>query len=188
MQDTISRKDFIKNAFRLFKNEVNINNAKPVHKGDAYLYPPGIESVENFLEKCQQSYKCISVCPHEALQVYREDENDKRYSFPQIKPRQCACYYCDDFPCIAACESGALTQEYKTRKLGLAVINTNLCFAYNDTFCQACIMNCPLTGKAIYADMNNQPVIIEEHCIGCGLCVQCCPAEKEAIVIQANLK
>ena len=140
------------------------------------------------MNTCEQSYRCVSVCPHEALQVFRDNEHDKRFGFPVIKPRQNACYFCQDFPCIAVCESKALKPAYKARKLGAALINTSLCFAYNDTFCQACIMNCPLTGKAIYADENNRPVIIDENCSGCGICVQCCPAEEAAIVIKANLK
>lgn len=188
MHETISRKDFIKNAFGLFKNEMQDKDTAVITKGDAFLYPPGIESVDHFLNTCAQNYDCVSVCPHEALEVFRENENDPRYGFPQIKPRRSACYYCDDFPCIAACTSGALLSNFKTRKIGLAVINTNLCFAYNDTFCQACVMNCPLTGKAIYMNENNQPVINEEHCTGCGLCIQPCPSQESTIVIQANLE
>ncbi len=188
MQETISRKSFIKNAIRLFKNEMREDTSKPSHKGDAYIYPPGIESVASFLRVCEQNYDCISVCPREALMVFRENEQDKRFGYPVIKPRQAACYYCDDFPCITACKSGALKTEFKSRKLGLAVINTSLCFAFNKTFCQACIVNCPLTGKAIYADENNQPVVSEENCTGCGLCVQSCPAHESTIIIQANLE
>ncbi len=188
MKDTISRKDFIKNAFRLFRDEIKGTESKPVSKGDAYIYPPGIESVEVFLNTCKQSYHCVSACPHTALQVYRENINDKRYGYPVIKPRQSACYYCDDFPCITACESGALKISYKQRKLGLAIIDQNLCFAFNGTFCQACIVNCPWSGKAIYADNNNHPVIVEEYCTGCGLCVQSCPSQESTIFIQANIE
>jgi len=187
MQDTISRKDFLKNAFRIFRLPTDVSAETARIEDNTYLYPPGIASVDNFLSSCQQNYDCISQCPHEALAVFRENENDKRYGFPVIKPRQAACYFCDDFPCIDACTSEALKSENKSRKLGTAKINSDHCLAYQNTFCQACVVNCPLTGSAIFMNTNSQPVVSDQNCTGCGLCVQCCPVGPSAILIETNI-
>lgn len=186
MQDTISRKDFIKNAWRLFRLPADVNTDTVRINDNTYLYPPGIESVDTFLSTCQQNYDCVAKCPHEALMVFRKNENDKRYGLPVIEPRQAACYFCEDFPCIEACTSGALKIENKLRNLGTAVINSEHCLAYQDTFCQACVVNCPLSGSAISMNTNSQPVVSEEDCTGCGLCVQSCPVGQSAIIIEVN--
>jgi len=186
MQEAISRKDFLKGAFRFFKEEMSAKEDKNSLRGDKFIYPPGIESLNRYLDKCKQSYNCISVCPHEALMVYRDDENDSKFGYPVIDPRKSACYLCDNYPCIKACDSGALNPDFKNRKLGLAIIDETRCFAYNGTFCQACIFNCPLSGEAIYADRNNRPIVNEALCSGCGICTQSCPMEEAAIEIIAN--
>jgi MauM/NapG family ferredoxin protein len=187
MQESISRKNFLKNAIRLFRNEMDMADSQKENvRYDKFIYPPGIKSPQAFLENCTQSYHCISVCPYEALQVYREDENDKRFGYPVIAPRNGGCHLCEDFPCISACQSQALHMEYKKRKLGTAVILENKCIAYHQTFCQSCIFNCPYSGEAIYADSQGRPVVNEELCTGCGICTQSCPLEEAAIQINGN--
>lgn len=188
MQEVISRKDFLRGASRFFRDEVSGEGGSAYPEVGGYIYPPGIDSEDNYLNRCEQSYNCISKCPHESLFVFRENENDKRFGYPVIDPRRSACNLCENFPCIAACESGALQTEFKNRKLGLAIIDQKSCFAYNGTFCQACIFNCPLSGEAILADDQSRPVVNQELCTGCGICTQSCPMEKAAIVIKANLE
>ena len=88
MQEIISRKEFLKNALRIFQ----VPQRDKVKDTDSFIYAPGIESESEFLNTCTQAYDCISKCPHEALLVYRENPEDKSYGFPVIKPDQAACY------------------------------------------------------------------------------------------------
>ncbi len=183
MTQSITRKDFLKGMFGFFRNEA-LNKQKDIsEKTDYYLLPPGSAQRDEFLQTCQQSYKCVSVCPYEAIQVYRDNPEDERYGYPVINPTRQACYFCQDFPCIAACESSALQTERKDKPLGTAVVNQDICFAYRGVFCPACVVKCPLSGTAI-ALVENKPQVNEENCTGCGICVQVCPTEQPAIYIK----
>ena len=185
MSESISRKDFLKGIFGFFRVEAEQNSKDENPQKDFYLLPPGAGDRESFLQTCRKSYQCVSVCPHEAIEVYRENAQDERYGYPVINPRRQACYFCEDFPCIAACENGALSMERKDRPLGIAIIDQNVCFAYRGVFCPACVVKCPLSGKAI-AMSDNKPVVNEDDCTGCGICVQVCPTEQPAIWIKPN--
>jgi len=184
MSEPITRKDFLKGMFGFLRNAAVKEQKNTIDKLDNYLLPPGSAQLEEFLQTCRQSYKCVSVCPYEAIEVYRENAEDALYGYPVINPQRQACHWCEDFPCITACESGALNIERKDWPLGTAVILEDFCFSYRGVFCAACVVKCPLSGAAITM-VDNKPVINEQKCTGCGLCVQACPTEQRAIWIKA---
>ena len=188
MSESISRKDFLKGIFGFFRAETEGGYKSEKAQKEFYILPPGAGERDSFLQTCRQSYQCVSVCPYEAIEVCRENGENGCYGYPVIKPRRQACYFCEDFPCIAACESGALSMERKDLPLGIAVIDPNICFAYRGVFCPACVVKCPLSGKAISL-IDNKPVVNGEACTGCGICVQVCPTEQPAIRIKpASIK
>lgn len=182
--DNISRKDFIRHFFKALSvyggaGAAGANLTDPV-------LPPGAGDSENYLEHCDQCYQCVAVCKKEAIRVYRRDHDSKFYGFPVIEPRRQPCYMCPDFPCIEACNTQALKQEQVWNGLGVAVIDKDLCFAYNEHFCKSCLSNCMYPDKAIKLNKQNQPVINPDHCNGCGLCAYSCPAQPPAIQIIRN--
>ncbi len=183
MKNILTRKDFFKQAFGLFKREMDSVNKKPDDSIFPFILPPGIDNINSFLETCEQCYECVSACPHESIRVWREADHKEFYGFPVIEPGKKPCYECNDYPCIAACPSGGLSKNHQNKKMGTAVIDESNCFAYQSHFCHTCFNNCPYPEKAIKFDTNNRPVIIEEGCSGCGICVFTCPTETPAITI-----
>lgn len=187
MQEKITRKDFLRDALKLFRKEVGGSSSEAATPIPEYILPPGVTTPEHYLENCTRCYDCVAVCPHLALQVWRGDKSGF-YGFPVIVPRREPCYLCPDFPCITACPTDALQQQYAARPLGTAVIDPSLCLAYNQGFCQSCITNCPLSGRAIVPDPEGRPVVNADICTGCGICTSVCPAEQPAIMIRLNEK
>jgi ferredoxin-type protein NapG len=184
MNDTISRKDFIKSFFSLFSDSINTRAQVQKHSLSGCILPPGAGTFSEFSENCTKCYACVSACPNESLRVFRKIEQDRLYGLPVIDPRIQACYLCRDWPCIHACPDGILSFSDASLRLGTAVIDQNTCLAFNGQYCQSCITNCPFDGNAIFLNQECQPQINEDECRGCGICVQVCPASPEAITIR----
>jgi len=184
MEDTLTRKLFFKEAFGFFKKEFDSGANSNLKTNLPFVLPPGAENEDSFLNTCEQCYECVSVCPHESIRVWRNEDHTEFYGFPVIEPRKQPCYECEDYPCIEACPSGGLSFMYK--KMGTAEISNSLCFAYLSHFCQTCYDNCPYPTKAITFDEQHRPQIIEKGCTGCGICTNTCPAEDPAITINLN--
>ena len=82
---------------------------------------------------------------------------------------------CDDLPCISACPDGALlpVDSPSDVNMGYALLDKKKCQAYGDTFCQQCIIDCPIPG-AITQNKDQQPIFHKNICTGCGVCVRSC--------------
>lgn len=178
MNNSISRREFfssfVANARGSFASEKTEKQTT-----QNVVFPPG---AQNYLENCNQCNDCISACPHEAIRVFHGDD-EQFAGYPVIEPRTQACYFCEDFPCIESCDTGALVKT-KNIKLGLAEIIENNCLPYNGHICRSCVNNCPFPEQAIYCDAEGKPVVNEEICNGCGVCVQVCPSDKIGIRIK----
>ncbi len=177
--ERISRKSFLKNFAAIFREISQAANTK----GSFVLLPPGVASEKQFLQTCTECYECVSFCPHEALRVCRDPENDF-FGKPIIVPSEQPCFMCSDYPCISACQPGALQRAFAQKLNGVARINKNLCLAYSGLFCRACVNACPLANEAISVNAAGRPVVNEEICTGCGICEYQCPAEQPAIEVK----
>ena len=82
--------------------------------------------------------------------------------------------------------TGALTpvDELRSIRMGTAVIDRESCLAYNAVICRACWHACPFPDEAIRFDERLRPVVVDESCIGCGLCDHACPTEISSIPIR----
>ena len=56
--------------------------------------------------------------------------------------------------------------------MGYAILDKKKCQAYGDTFCQQCVIDCPVPG-AIH-QIDDKPVIDKNICTGCGVCMRSC--------------
>lgn len=151
--------------------------------------PPGaIVEVEKFNQACTRCNDCILACPHGAL------FNLGPYSGPVMDPNRYPCYLCEDWPCIKACETGALTDLPKNTypAFGMAVLLQDNCLnapesrnkrnasSRREPYCRSCLKSCPI--EAVSLTKEKLPEF-EDFCTGCGLCAQACPAEPVAIHI-----
>ncbi len=153
------------------------------------LRPPGAVEENEFLQKCIRCRKCEEVCPFESIKSAHGEWGLKMGS-PIIHPRDTPCYLCEDFPCIESCPTEAL-EPIKSKndvKMGIAVIDKTLCFAYNDILCRACFERCPIHREAITMKDELYPVVDENKCVGCGICEYVCPTEQPAITIISSHK
>ena len=182
MNEQLSRKDFFKEIINRFDLRKIAGANPPPEKKRPVVAPPGIKNVSEFLNQCNQCYDCVSVCPHEALQVWHQ-EGANFDGYPVIYPRRQPCYLCQDFPCIQACPTEALQMEFSGKPMGKAVIDESRCLAFQDHFCQSCITNCPPDYSALQRNDLGHPVVDTEKCSGCGICTHVCPAETPAINI-----
>jgi len=139
------------------------------------LRPPGAITERQFLQNCTRCDKCIHACPKDAIL-----KAPKKFGFlvmgtPYIDPMKNPCVMCDDLPCISACPDSALlpVDSPADVNMGYAILDKNKCQAYGDTFCQQCIIDCPIPG-AITQNKDQQPLFHKKVCTGCGVCVRSC--------------
>lgn len=181
-QDVVSRKEFIRGFTHWFKSEILNSSDESGDKYQDYLLLPGIETLNAFLDKCNQCYDCVEVCPNESIRVWHKNHSCLD-GYPVIVPKIEPCHFCDNFPCIDVCSTGAVQKKNSHLPLGVVSINEQHCHAYQDHFCLTCVNSCPESGKAISTDHIGRPFIIKDKCTGCGVCINVCPAEKPAIRI-----
>lgn len=180
------RRDFLKDsvisvakAAHEFIKEKDASPAKqevPPLRTD-WLRPPGAVVEALFLERCTRCSDCAKACPYGAISF------DQRDGAPVIFPDQTPCHLCDDFPCIAACETDALLPVESRRdvRMGVAVVSHRLCTANQG--CQACVSRCPTNALGMDFDALRLTVL-SEHCVGCGMCEQICKTVNDHIAIR----
>ncbi|HBT95010.1 MAG TPA: 4Fe-4S ferredoxin [Coriobacteriia bacterium] len=156
------------------------------HNTRELLRPPGAKSEEEFLAKCIRCGRCIEACPYVSLRAANDLEG-VAVGTPILDMRAKACQLCEDFPCVNACPTDALADVVAREDvdMGLAVVNEDLCIAMLGDRCEICYNACPLKNTAITLNPRLRegdnihtifaPVIDEEGCVGCGLCVERCP-------------
>jgi len=107
---------------------------------------------------------------------------------PRLVPETGYCEY-NCALCGTVCPTGAiprldLAHKQKTR-LGVAVVDKTRCLAWGEyEECLVCEEHCPIPEKAIQVVMIERdgrtvpaPVVVEERCIGCGICQNKCPVQ-----------
>ena len=159
------------------------------------LRPPGIQGEKDFASRCVKCGKCLEACPYKSIVAAGLSAGAAAGS-PCIDARACACRLCEDFPCVAACPTGAL-RDVKDRSdvhMGYAKIEQNICLAYAGMRCEVCYRNCPLIDEAIWIDYQAKqgdaihslfiPVIDPDVCTGCGLCVERCVVDHPRVAIK----
>lgn len=142
-----------------------------------WVRPPGAVEESLFLERCTQCADCVGACPYGAISVLPGKGT------PAVVPSEKACYLCEDFPCIEACETDALVMVRTPNevKMGLAVVSPRLCTA--EQGCNACVSQCPVQALTMEFD-SFRVAVSEERCTGCGLCEQTCKAVNDKIAIK----
>ena len=138
------------------------------------LRPPGAISEKKFLQACSRCDECIHACPKDAIVRAPKKMGFLIYNTPYIDPMRNPCVMCTDLPCISACPDGALlpVQELTDVNMGYAILDKKKCQAYGDTFCQQCVIDCPVPG-AIH-QVQDKPIIDKNICTGCGVCMRSC--------------
>jgi len=151
------------------------------------LRPPGARRDAEFLASCIRCGLCVEACPYGALRLAPAGEAAAAGT-PHVVARQVPCSLCQGYGemrCMPACPTGALrpVAERSGVRMGVAVIDRDTCFAWNDVICRACWQACPFPGVALALDSRDRAVVNREACVGCGICEHVCVTEPGSIRI-----
>jgi ferredoxin-type protein NapG len=152
-------------------------SAPPKYRTD-WLRPPGAVAEAEFLDRCTRCGDCLPACPYGSIKT------DPANGYPIIFASESPCYLCNDFPCVAACETEALVPlaALPDVQMGLAVLNQTLCTA--DQGCRFCLAKCPTEALSVVGFEDPYPVVDQEKCVGCGICEQVCSTVNDKVAIK----
>ncbi|MGB3211231.1 MAG: 4Fe-4S binding protein [Desulforhopalus sp.] len=155
------------------------------------IRPPGALAEKEFLQTCVRCAECIQVCVGNALQPSLFQAGLDGVFSPMLVARTGYCEFNCSL-CGQVCPTGAIRQltiEEKHRlKIGHAWFDKNICLPYAKGIpCMVCEEHCPTPDKAIQfrevimddhtgqSITIRQPYVVDELCIGCGICETKCP-------------
>jgi ferredoxin len=178
--------------------------------------PPGSVPEQEFLEMCIRCGACFKACPSDVLQPLGFEQGIEGLWTPQVVPDWAGCSSSCN-ACGQVCPTGAIRalplEEKKAARMGLAWVNESTCLPFADREdCQLCVDECQSAGyNAIeFVQVGTEvdeagiplpgtgrlaPVVLEDQCVGCGLCQTRCYGinvagkgllESSAIVIEAG--
>lgn len=178
--------------------------------------PPGSVPEEKFLEMCIRCGECFKACPNNVLQVEGFQQGLEGLWTPMVNADWAGCESSCN-ACGQVCPTGAIRalplEEKKVARMGLAIVNESTCLPLaNREACQLCVDECNAAGYEAIEFVNVHtkvdgdglpidgsgfvaPVVLDDKCVGCGLCQTRCYAinvkEKHlltssAIVIEAG--
>ena len=162
------------------------------------LRPPGALAEDEFTATCIRCLRCVDACPNQALTPVPRAHVSGTAGTPTMYPRKAACMLCaredgDFLKCTEACPSGALQLVKKDLDeihdkvaIGVAELDLELCYSYNNWSCGACYRACPLAGEAMTIGMWERPVVHPEACVGCGCCERSCIRYPHAIRVKSR--
>lgn len=159
------------------------------------IRPPG-SSEGQLLSQCIRCGECVKVCPTGAIQPDLSADTLENLWTPELKMRQGYCdYSCNS--CGQVCPTGAIPKLSLEKKqqtvIGKAVIDKERCIPWSQGLdCIVCEEMCPIPSKAIQLKGGGggrgqragvrRPEVVEDLCIGCGICEAQCPVAGEAAI------
>lgn len=178
--------------------------------------PPGSVPEREFLQMCIRCGECFKACPSDVLQPLGFQQGLEGLWTPYVNADWAGCASsCNG--CGQVCPTGAIRalplEEKRHARMGLALINLQTCLPHaGKEACQLCVDECTSAGyNAIEftqvgtaVDDAGQPIegtgflaplMIDDKCVGCGLCQTRCYGinvsekqllDKSAIVIKAG--
>lgn len=182
---------------------MRIGFSKPGDQGKV-VRPPGSMEEPEFLDRCIRCGECIRVCSTSGagLQYTTMESGWEGIWSPILMPKVGYCEYNCNM-CGQVCPTGAIRplplEERQEIKMGTAHFDKTRCIPwYYGEDCMVCEEHCPLPDKAIKFREEHMltidgrdtsvllPYVVENTCIGCGICVNRCPVEGDRGIFLTN--
>jgi len=150
-----------------------------------WIRPPFALDELEFLLACTRCGACIDACPHQVIFPLSARLGARVAGTPALDLLNKGCHLCAAWPCVAACDPGALKRpeaapaEPALPRVAVAKVDTNTCLPYLGPECGACAESCPVPGALCWEQ--SRPRIDPGKCVGCGLCREACILEQKAI-------
>ncbi len=162
-----------------------ITYTKPYEEQRFPLLPPGASKA--FYEKCVRCGLCFFACArmgYHSIRLRGFESGLEKLGTPVVDDvMNRPCTLCME--CTKVCPTGALEEVSKDRvKMGIALIDPDLCWAWNSGDCKSCAKACPFGSEVFEFTYNEWGVhtrVRPDKCRGCGLCVPACPVIGSAI-------
>ncbi len=148
--------------------------------------PPGAKPERDFLATCQRCGSCSKACEYGAI-LPLGPSSGQLEGTPVMEPEKNPCRYCQDFPCIKACPTGALNGPVPTEPMASVEIHNENCLNSQGIICETCVLHCPPSIKAIKMEgpfHARMPTLNPDLCVGCGLCAYYCEQGSAAIEVK----
>jgi polyferredoxin/Pyruvate/2-oxoacid:ferredoxin oxidoreductase delta subunit len=166
--------------------------------------PPGALEENRFLDRCVRCGECIRICSTsgKGLQHTGLESGWEGLGTPLLHPPEGYCEYNCNL-CGKGCPTGAIPSlsmaEKQGMKMGTAHFDKTRCIPwYYGENCMVCEEHCPVPEKAIRFRKETVttidgrraevllPYVDESSCVGCGICVKCCPLEADKGIFLTN--
>ncbi|MCU1283224.1 MAG: 4Fe-4S ferredoxin, partial [bacterium] len=134
---------------------------------------------------CIRCGKCVEACPADAIFPLGADWGAAAGT-PAIDARKQPCVLCTGLKCTHVCPSGALLPTYVNNDvtMGTAKLDLDSCLTHHGQACTVCNEHCPRPGALVFDGAHGELRVVEELCVGCGLCEHYCPTEPTSIRVQ----
>ena len=193
-----SRRSFFSSLFRKTTDlAVRVADVQHEVQKTSWIRPPFALDELEFLSVCTHCDACIEACPHGTIVPLSSQHGVMVAGTPVLDLQNKACHLCADWPCVTACEPGALKlpvreEEVEAQadqaplpmpRMAEAAIDTLSCLPHNGPECGACAASCPVPGALVWT--NFKPYIVPQLCTGCALCREACITEPKSVVVKA---
>lgn len=166
--------------------------------GGKVIRPPGALEEIQFSALCVRCGECMKVCINNALQPLFMEKGLEGMFTPTLVPRIGYCEF-NCTLCSQVCPTGAIKKLSQKQKhvfvMGRAFFDKNRCLVYADKKeCIVCEEHCPTHDKAIKFNRSvvidnagrkrqlYEPYVVEDLCVGCGICEYICPVQGDAAI------
>lgn len=194
----LDRRNFFRLGIHKAANAAaDLVEAQNITRAPQFIRPPFAGLENEFLAKCTRCHDCLKACPHDTIFPLSQRLGKQIASTPALDLTNGACHLCQGWPCVNACESGALELPEKETlnsaeedepvspqpRLAEVFIDPETCLPFMGPECGVCGSVCPVP-DAITWDLS-KPQINMDICTGCAMCRQSCITEPNAITISS---